>query len=115
MKETLKVVSGGIAAIVVILALVWVFQGNDFFMAKVFNPKYEQVRRDTFVQSQAYNEGMAKEVENYHLQYVTATPDQQKALASVILQQVSGYDTSKLPPADQLFINQLRSQQGLAQ
>ena len=53
-----------IAFFVLMFGLTWAVQGNDFFMYKVFAPKYEQVRRTTFEQSKAYNQGMVQELQN---------------------------------------------------
>lgn len=109
----------GLLVLLLVLAIMlgigWVAEGNSFFLYKYFAPKTEQVRYDVFKQSQAYNEGMAKDVADYEIQYLHATPDQKPAIASMILQEVSSYDTTKLPPAQQAFINQLRSKEGLAQ
>jgi hypothetical protein len=97
-----------VGVLVLILGLGWVLTANDLFMAKTFSPKYEQVRRDTFVQSQAYNEGMAQQVEDFHMEYIQATPDQKRMLAVNILHRTAGYDTSKLPPDDRMFLDSLR-------
>jgi hypothetical protein len=104
-----------IVILLVLSGLGWVVQGNNFFMYKYFAPKQEQVRYDVFKQSQAYNDSTAKDVADYEIQYLHAAPEQQAAIASMILQEVSSYDTTKLPPAQQAFINQLRAKQGMAQ
>lgn len=104
-----------ILVLLVLCGVGWVAEGNSFFLYKYFAPKQEQVRYDVYKQSQSYNDSTAKDVADYELQYLHATPDQQPAIASVILQEVSSYDTTKLPPAQQAFINQLRAKQGLAQ
>jgi hypothetical protein len=52
----------GFGALLGILGLTWVFQGNDFFLTRFFAPKYEQVRRETFENSKAYRDGMVQEL-----------------------------------------------------
>jgi hypothetical protein len=93
------------------LALILVFL--SFFVFRFFSPRMEQVRRDTFEESKAYNEGMAQELRRMQLEYMRATPEQQEALASVILHQMAGYDSSKLPHDMQCFLNDLKKQQGV--
>lgn len=100
-----------IGVIVLILGLSWVFTGNDFFLYKVFAPKQEQVRREVFEQSKAYNQGMVQELQNMQFEYVKATPDQQKALASIILRRAADYDDNKLPADLYAFVKQLRREQ----
>jgi hypothetical protein len=105
----MKNVALSILAFVAILALGWVLMGNGWLMSKAFLPRMEQVRRDTFVQSQAYNEGQAQQLEDFQQQYITATPDQKKMLATVILHRYAGVDSSRLPAADQAFLSTLRN------
>lgn len=97
-----------LASLVGLLAAVWIAQGSDFFLYSVFAPKYEVVRRQTFEQTKAYNEGMAQELRSAQLDYARAKSDAEKqAIASYALHQTAGYDTSKLPPDLQSFLSQL--------
>lgn len=99
-----------IGVLLVVLAIGWVAQGNDFFMFKVFAPKYEQVRRETFEQSRAFNQGMVQELQNMQFEYVKAKPEQRDALASVILHRASGYnlDDPIVPNDLRVFIAELK-------
>ena len=51
-----KVVGSVLGIVVVCLGFGWIATGNDFFLYKVFAPKYEQVRRETFEQTKSYNQ-----------------------------------------------------------
>ena len=99
-----------VLALIVVLGLTWIGQGNDFFLYKVFAPKYEQVRRETFEQSRAFNQGMVQELQNMQFDYVKATPEQKDALASIILHRASGYnlDDPIVPNDLRAFIAQLK-------
>jgi len=99
----------GILAFSLLIGLIWVLEGNNFFLYKVFAPKYESVRRETFEQSRAYNQGMVQELQNMQFEYVQATPQKQDALASIILHRVADYDENKLPSNLQTFVWQLRN------
>jgi hypothetical protein len=83
-------------------------QGSNFFMFHVFAPRYEQVRRETFEQSKAYNQGLAQELSAMQIEYVKANADQKQALASVILHRTADFDENKLPPHLREFISGLR-------
>ena len=65
----MKATAATIGILVALLALGWLFTGNDFFLFKVFAPKYEQVRRETFEQSKAYRQGAIQELQNMQFQY----------------------------------------------
>lgn len=86
-----------VVSIVGVLALIWVFVGNDFMLYKVFAPKQEAVRREVFEQSKAYNQGMIQELQNMQFEYAKATKAQQDAMASIILHRVADFDRTKLP------------------
>jgi hypothetical protein len=104
----------GIGVVLTLLGLTWAIQGNGFFMYKVFAPKYEQVRRETFEQSKAYNQGMVQELQNMQFEYVKADKEHQAALASVILHRAADYDESKLPADLRAFIADLKRQRTLS-
>lgn len=103
-----------LAALIGLLALTWILQGNDFFLFKVFAPKYEAVRRTTFEQSRAFNQGMVQELENFQAEYLREQdPKAKAALRSIILHRASGYDLNdhNVTPELRAFIQELRSQQ----
>jgi len=80
----------------------------DFGLFKTFAPRYEQVRRDTFEQSQAYNEGMRRDLENLRDQYMGATdPAAKSALRATFIHRAEGYP-NQLPADLQSFYNSLR-------
>lgn len=95
-----------------LFGVAWVIQGNDFFMAKVFAPKYEQVRRETFEQSKSYNEGMAQELSQAQVDYARAhDSEEKKAIGALLLHRYGGYDVSKLPVDQREFLNMLKQKQ----
>lgn len=108
-------ISEGIAAfvgaVVVLLGLVWAVQGNDFFLYKTFAPKYEQVRRETFEQSKAYNQGMVHELQNMQFEYIKADESHKTALASVILHRTADFDMrdSRVPSDLRQFVADLKN------
>jgi lipopolysaccharide export LptBFGC system permease protein LptF len=104
MKEFLSV----IVVVLFICLLGWLFTGNSLFMSKVFSPQFEQVRRETFEQSKAYNQGVAQDISNFQQQYITATDNQKDALASVIIHRTADYDLSNLSQDQRSFIEKLR-------
>jgi hypothetical protein len=102
-------VIGGISGfLLVCFGIGWAVQGNEFFMYKFFAPKEEAVRRETFEQSKAYNDGMAQELSQMQLDYAKATPDQKAALRSVAIHRYASYDASRLPRDLQDFLQQMR-------
>jgi hypothetical protein len=94
-----------------LMGLTWVIQGNDFFLTQYFSPKYEDVRRETFEHSHAYNQGMIQELQNMQFEYVKATPEQKQVLGSLILHRVGDYNEAKLPNDLYGFVKDVRHDQ----
>lgn len=110
MKMFFTCAGGLISLIIVILGLIWIVQGNEFFLYKFFGIKTENVRREIFEQSRAFNEGMVQEIQNMQFEYVKASPSQKEALASIILHRTADVDLTKFPPDTASFVRQLREQ-----
>ena len=106
MRDLFKVLLG----FVMLLVVVWILAINNFAMFSFFAPKVVEVQRQTFEQSRSFNEGMAQEISNMQLEYVKASPEHKKALKSVILHRVAGYDTDLFSPYLRDFIDKLRSE-----
>lgn len=87
----------------------WLTMGNDFFLYKFFAPKMENVRREVYINTQSYNQGMAQDLDNYYADYQKATPDGKAAIAGAVLHEMAGYDDSRLPGYLQSWVEQLRS------
>lgn len=100
-----------VLGIIAILGISWIAQGNDFFMFKVFAPKYEQVRHDTFKNSQAYNTGMLQELRHAQLSYENADAEHKDAIGSIVLHQFADYDENRLPTDLRVFVQKLRNEQ----
>lgn len=106
--RSVSVVGLCVLGVALMLGLGWLATGNEFFLYKVFAPKFEQVRRETFEQTKSYNQGMIQELQNMQFKYVEGTQEQKDALASIILRRAADYDENKLPPDLHSFIVQLR-------
>ena len=95
---------------ILLLAASWLVQGNEFFLAKFFLARHEQVRRQVFEESKAYNQGMAQTLMQYKMQYDQASDEVKVALRSSILHQMADYDADKLPPYLASWLRELRSE-----
>jgi len=96
-----------IGSIFCLILLGWVFAANDLAMASVFSPKLEQVRRTTFENSKAYNDGMIQELRAMQFEYIKADDKHKIALASVIKHRISGFPETNIPSDLSDFIRSL--------
>jgi len=105
----LKTFTITLLSILITVGLIFGLQYLDLFSYSIFAPKYEQVRRETFEQSKAYNDGMVQELESMRLDYTKANDEQKAALASVILHRSAAYQCERMPYDLCQFIQQLKS------
>jgi hypothetical protein len=113
----MKIITGIFAFfffIIVMLALGWVFTGNDFFLYRYFAPKQEAVRREVFEQSKAYRQGGVQELQNMQFEYEQASPDHKAALRSIILHRATDFPTDAMPADLYQFIESLKHSGGLS-
>jgi len=97
-----------VLAVGLLLGLTFVIQGHDFFLYKLFAPQYEAVRRDTFEQSKAYNQGMVQELQAMRYDYVKASPEHKAALRDLILHRAADYPPDRMPADLRGFISELK-------
>lgn len=74
-------------------------------------PKYRAVDNAVFKESEQYNDGMVRDLENLQMEYVKANDEQKSALKAIIMHRFSVYPESKLPPNLRNFYNQMRTGQ----
>ncbi len=110
--KPLSAIGTAVLVVVAILGLSWAIQGNDFFLYQYFAQKYEQVRRTTFEQSKAYNQGMVQELQNMQFEYVKADDAHKAALADIILHRAADYnmDDSRVPSDLRDFVAKLKQE-----
>jgi len=103
----MKYVGLSILALVALIGLGWIFTGNSLGMQKVFAPKFEQVRRETFEGSKAYRDGMVQELRSLQFEYLKADASRQPGLANVIKHKIAGFPEDAIPSDLQTFIKEL--------
>lgn len=107
MKELSLWLAWLLGALLVLLILATVSTGGQLLLGKVFNPAFEQVRRDTFEQSKAYRDGAVQELRSMQFAYLQADPVHRGGLASVIRHKAAGLPADTLPPDLIQFIKEL--------
>lgn len=108
MKEVLAVFGIGIFGVALLTGLS--FYGNFIGLSikKMFGPANVAVDRQIFEESQSYNEGMRRDLENLRMQYLGASEDQRLALKATMLHRFAAYPQEKLSPELRSFYVQLR-------
>ncbi len=107
----LKIFSIVILVVISSFGLIWLIEGNDFFLYKYFAPKEENVRREVFENTKSYKDGMVQELQNMQFEYIKADSTHKTALASIILHRAAEIDETKLPQDLRTFIDKLKDEQ----
>ncbi len=103
----MKDIGIALLALVALIALGWLFAGNNLAMRKVFAPATEQVRRETFEQSKAYRDGVIQEIRAMQFEYLKADDAHKAAMGAVIQHKLAGFPADALPPDLQQFVVEL--------
>jgi len=101
-KEISVIVVGWVALIVVAMF-------GSFFAYQYFAPKYRAVDNEVFKQSEQYNDGMIRDLENLQMDYINADKDHKDALRAIVLHRFSVYPEDKMPPNLRNFYNDLKA------
>jgi hypothetical protein len=105
MKTALGVIGGLIAVIL----LGWILQANNYVNFAFWAPKYENVRRNTFENTQSYVQGKIQDLSNYKLQYSQAKDtDTKQGIQSVIRTQFANFDINQCPEELKPFLQEMR-------
>ncbi len=104
---TVGVVIIGAASIAGLAALGVFGAEYSFRLNQHYLPKYEQVRRETFEQSQAYNEGMRRDIENLRIDWLGATGGQKDAIRALALTRIAGLPDAAVTGPILSFRNEL--------
>ncbi len=104
----IKGIAAGFAALIALLALTWIFQGNSFFLYQYFAPKEAQVERQTFEQTKSYRQGMVQELQNMQFEYVKADNAHKAALADIILHRAADVPSDAMPSDLASFVAELK-------
>ena len=102
MKEISAIVIGWVAFIVVCMF-------GSFFTYQYFAPKYRAVDNQVFKESEQYNDGMIRDLENLQMEYINSDTDHKQAIRAIVLHRFSVYPEDKMPPNLRNFYNDLKA------
>lgn len=99
----------GIGALVLFFGLIFGLNLFGLGMTSFFAPKYRAVENQVYHESEQYNEGMVRDLENLQLAYIQADATGKQSLKAITLHRFSVYPEEKMPPNLRNFYNDLRS------
>jgi hypothetical protein len=109
MRDFFEFVFSSVIGITVFVLFVLGFTYLGWASYDYFAPKYRATDNKVFKESEQYNDGMVRDLENLQVEYINGDADKKQALRAIILHRFSVYPEDKLPPNLRNFYNDLRS------
>lgn len=98
-----------IGGLIAVFALGFVLNAMNLVTFGFFAPKYRAVENQVYHESEQYNEGMIRDLENLQLAYMQADATGKQSLKAITLHRFSVYPEDKMPPNLRNFYEDLRS------
>lgn len=98
----------GVSGFLLFVALVFGMGYLGYKSYEFFAPKYRAVDNKVFKESEQYNDGMVRDLENLQMDYMSADAAHKDALRTIVLHRFSVYDENRLPYNLRAFYNDLR-------
>lgn len=105
----LLAILGTVVGVAAVGAFGWSVTYHELIFQSFFNPKFEDVRRNTFEQSKSFRDGSIQELENMRFEYVKASPEHKVALKDIIIHRATEVPEDALPQNLYNFIQGLKS------
>ena len=105
----MKKIVGVIGIVVIALAPIFGLSYGGYKMYEFFAPRYTAVDNKVFHESQQYNDGMIRDLENLKLEYLNADAEHKDAIRAITLHRFSVYPREKMPADLRNFYEQLES------
>ena len=102
MKEISAVFIGWVLLIVVAMF-------GSYYAYDYFAPKYRATDNKVFKESEQYNDGMIRDLENLQVEYINGDADKKQALRAIVLHRFSVYPEDRMPPNLRNFYEQLKA------
>ena len=105
----LKEISATVGMVVGSILLIFGLSYLGYESYKFFAPKYRAVDNQVFKESEQYNDGMIRDLENLQMEYINGDADKKQALRAIVLHRFSVYPEDKMPPNLRNFYNELKA------
>jgi hypothetical protein len=105
-----KVIGIVVLVLLGITGLVFFTNGLGLVSYSFFAPRVTAVDNKVFHESQQYNDGMLRDLENLKLAYLQATPEQKAALKGTIIHRFEIYPRDRMTPDLQNFYDSVVNQ-----
>lgn len=97
-----------LAVVIISYGLGFLATGGDLAIYRFWAPKQADAQRVVFENTQGYVQGKAEYISRLRYEYEMAKPDEKPKIKTLILDEASTIDNSKLPADIQIFLHTLQ-------
>ena len=96
-KDWFSILATGLALLFLIAILVFTATGFNFITFRFYEPKMENARREVFLNTKSYNEGMISDLQRYYEDYNrTSSATDKAAIRNYINMRFANFDDGKI-------------------
>jgi hypothetical protein len=106
----MKTVFASIGGFFLLILAITILNAVGFANWAFFAPKVAQVQTNVFHNSQQYNEGMVRDLENIQHEYLHSNPEEKKALRALAIHRFEVYPIDQMPADLQNFYRSLQNE-----
>lgn len=105
MKQFIKESGFAIGAAAAIAIAGFGIVAYNLGMQWFFAPKFENVRRQTYENSQSYNDGMVQQLQLIYLEYKKSDKEGKEIIRSIVSRQYANFPQERLPGHLRAFVS----------
>ena len=103
----MKTVLIWLLGIILLFASLFGLQYLGLVNYKFFAPKYQNVQREVFENTQSFTEGKRQDLIKYYHEWFSSDKQGKEALKEMVIDDFASYDISKLTPSEQNMYNKI--------
>ena len=109
MKDLFEGIFASVTGIALFVLVIFGLSYGGYESYKFFAPKYRAVDNQVFKQSEQYNDGMIRDLENLQMEYINSDAEHKQAIRAVVLHRFSVYPEDRMPVNLRNFYNDLKA------
>lgn len=108
MKTAMRVIAGIILAAILIVGITFGGNALGLWQYSFFAPKYENVRREVFENTQSYIESKRQSLTNYYDEFRKADNTEKLAIRKLMLQEFANFEIENLTSIQQAWYKEMQ-------
>lgn len=105
--KAFKIISGSIGGLIVLIALIFGLQYFGLVSYSFFSPRYQNVQRKVFENTQSFTEGKKKDLVKYYDEWRQSDEVGKEALRGIVIDDFANFNPDYFTPQERDMYNQI--------